>query len=644
MKTTRCLLLFGATVSLTFMADLVFPGSVEKSDRGLLTVSFRESDFTRPGEIESASQLNLDTGTQHQRYSQFWLGQIHVPTATKITIEAEADDGMTLTIDGGEVIRGWHGSDRQGEIIAKEGSVLPVEVRFFQNGGTAFLRLFWSWAGHDRELIPVSAFTYTAGDLERIQAIADGREKLTLPEFQPNSPKSPASARPEWSKGPWLFLDQRTILSVDHLERVPGQPVRHGEPLVDGQTDGNFQPYVSVVKEQTSRRWRMWYNVPRTPGNYDESSLALIESADGIHWQRPHRVLTTPRFQFGASIIDEGENFHEKSKRYKSGWHAHDYLHVATSPDGILWTELAPGPLLRHSHDINAIDWDPVRGHYMAFVSFATKLDPTWSKPRRIPYMSTSEDLVNWRKPWPIIAPKPDSHREQGETEFYCMAGVIARGDVLIGLVKVLRDDLNAEAGLTATDLGDSRPYAGIGYTVLAWSVDGENWYRETEPFLDRNPLAGTWDRAIAWGDEQVIQDDEVFVYYGGYRQGHKSSRSTSRQIGLARLKVDRYLGFHTSGRQVGFLRTPVRTWMGNSLTVNADIRGELRAALCDPSGQFLPGFSFEECEPVIGNEIAHKINWRSSIPASLQHQEVQIALQVKEGAVFAFTVQTSVP
>jgi len=38
----------------------------------------------------------------------------------------------------------------------------------------------------------------------------------------------------------------------------------------------------------------------------------------------------------------------------------------------------------------------------------------------------------------------------------------------------VLRDDLNAEVGLTARDLGDTRPHAGIGYTVLAWSPDGQ--------------------------------------------------------------------------------------------------------------------------------------------------------------------------
>lgn len=69
------------------------------------------------------------------------------------------------------------------------------------------------------------------------------------------------------------------------------------------------------------------------------------------------------------------------------------------------------------------------------------------------------------------------------------MAGVVAPGQPAGGLAKVLRDDLNAEVGVTARQLGDSRPHAGIGYTELTWSADGERWNRGTEPFLDRNPV-----------------------------------------------------------------------------------------------------------------------------------------------------------
>ena len=602
---------------------------------GLVSVHFHEPDFTRPDRVETTARIDLDTGTEHGSYARVWLGRLRLPVDGDVTLEAEADDGLILTLGGATIINGWRGSERRGRLAAKAGDRLPVELRFFQSGGTAHCRLYWSWSGHARQLIPAEAFSHSAADEARAAALVAGAEKLSVP--VPVTAIGSPAPRPltTWTANDWLLLDERNILAIDHLRRVTGQPTRHGEPVVDGAVDGNFQPYMSVVRDAASGRWRMWYNVPKTAGNHGESALALIESADGIRWERPHRVLETPPIQFGASIIDEGPGFPDKSSRYKAAWHRDNGLQVAASADGVAWRQFAPGPVLRHNHDIDAIDRDPIRGRYMAFVSVAAKLDPSWSEARRIPHMSVSDDLVHWREPWPVVVPDAASPREQGETQFYCMAGVIERGGLLIGLVKVLRDDLNAEPGLTAADLGDSRPHAGIGYTVLAWSSDGEHWRRDTEPFLDRNPLPGTWDRAHAWADEQVVHGDEVFIYYGGYKLGHKGERFTTRQIGLARMKRDRYTGY-AAGTSAGTLRTPSRTWQARSITVNADIRGELRAALCEPSGKFIAGFGFDACAPVRGDATAHALTWNGSDPAALAGREVQIVLRIEDGTVFA--------
>src|SRR4030042_6130641 len=101
------------------------------------------------------------------------------------------------------------------------------------------------------------------------------------------------------------------------------------------------------------------------------------------------------------------------------------------------------------------------------------------------------------------------------------MSGVIARGDLLIGLVKLLRDDLNATPGKTKEEMGDmdtGRKGAGIGYTVIAWSRDGKTWHRDHEPFLPNDPDPGRWDHAHVWGDDQVIAGDKTYIYYGGYK------------------------------------------------------------------------------------------------------------------------------
>ncbi len=613
----------------------------EGSKVGLaVSVGFHEPDFTRPDRVERTDRIDLDTGTAHGGFSRIWIGRLRAPVAGEITLMAEADDGVVVTVDGRDLIDGWHGSERQGRFEAEAGDWRPLEVRYFQNGGTAHCRLFWSWPGQPRELIPSEALSHSDDDRRRGENLAAGTEKAVVPALVRSLRAPVAPPVTQWTPGDWLLLDERNVLSVDGARRVVGQPVRHGPPVVDGAVDGNFQPYVSVVRDVESGRWRLWYNVPKTPGNWGESGLALLESADGIGWQRPHRVLETPPIQFGASVIDEGPAFPEPAQRFKAAWHKDNGLQVAASPDGVTWRSLAPGPVLRHNHDIDAIDWDPIRRRYMAFVSVAATLDPAWKEPRRIPHMSTSHDLIHWRAPWPVVVPETASPHEQGETQFYSMAGVVARGGLLIGLVKVLRDDLNAEPGLTAGDLSDTRPHAGLGYTVLAWSADGENWRRDTEPFLDRNPEPATWDRAHAWADEQVIHGDTVFIYYGGYRLGHKGERFTTRQIGLARLKLDRYAGFAATGSHRASLRGPVRTWQAGALTLNADMRGDLRVALCESSGKFVPGFSFEECRPVRGDAIDHPVSWISGDPATLAGREIQPVFQWTDGTLFAFSTR----
>ena len=145
--------------------------------------------------------------------------------------------------------------------------------------------------------------------------------------------------------------------------------------------------------------------------------------------------------------------------------------------------------------------------------------------------------------------------------EFYGIGIVHLRGSLRIGLVRVLRDDLSCDPG---------GPKDGIGYSVLASSRDGITWQRRREPFLDRNPASGSWDHAMTWIGAAVPVGDEVFFYYGGYARGHKVGPATERQIGLARMKRDRYLGLGPSNDEGRFVTRPLRLVPDGRLTVNA--------------------------------------------------------------------------
>ena len=317
--------------------------------------------------------------------------------------------------------------------------------------------------------------------------------------------------------GSHLFLDDYLIAESTNLERVICQPERLPEPIVTGPEDKCFQPYVTVVCDAEAKRFRIWYGVPESAS---QSHLGYMESSDGIHWLRPHRVLNDPcQIQFGVSILDEGAAYAPRERRFKYGYYGSGGLQIAASANGLDWTNASAEPVLRHDHDINCIFRDPHRQQYVAMVS-SVRTGPTWKGRLRIPMQSVSEDLLHWAEPWIIISP---DDADQGETQFYCLGGLLVRGSLLIGMLRVLRDDLPADPGGSV---------AGIGYTVLAWSDDGRTWQRDRAPFLPRNPKPGVVGPRHDLGRLPVGRGGRGLHLLRGLCQGPQSRTVHRRQIG----------------------------------------------------------------------------------------------------------------
>lgn len=461
---------------------------------------------------------------------------------------------------------------------------------------------------------------------------------------------APAATRPavnpiRLSAGPHLFIDDFLIAGSRNVRRVVNRPVRDekiANPIITGKEDGCFQPYMTVLRDAGSDTFRIWYGARTAESSPTQSRLGYMESDDGIRWRRPHRVLETPFIQFGASVLDEGAGFADPARRYKFAWWApaaeKDQLpgmKLASSPDGLRWTPMTrPGAasdvVLPHNHDINGIFRDPIRGRYLAIAS-TTVTDPAWAGERRVTTQSVSDDLLAWRPPWRVLVPDPT--REHDQTQFYAMDGFLARGPLLIGMVKVLRDDLKAD------DPPDPPDAYGVGYTTLAWSRDGEHWTRDREPFVDRDPRRGAWDHAHAWVDEQVPVGEEVFLYYGGYARGHKVNRFEERQIGLLRMKRDRYVA-REAGAEGGSFRTPPVVLEGGKLTMNADASGgEIRVQVLDSDGRPLDGFTFADGEPFSGDDLDAPLRWKHEA-ARLRGQPVRLEFQMRNARLFAIGVR----
>ena len=422
--------------------------------------------------------------------------------------------------------------------------------------------------------------------------------------------------------GPHLLLDDYLIGSISNLVRKPVTLQRTAEaanPVLTSREHSTFQPFFTVIYDTTRHVFRMWYGIPTEDRSTMRSRLAYIESSDGIHWTNQFQVLDVGPIQFGASVIDEGAQFAVANERYKLGWYFENGLKLATSPDGLHWN-VRPGFAVEHNHDINGIFRDSLRDRYLGILSFYIP-SPDWTGKRRITKQVASPDFHRWSNPQTVISPDKN---DAGETQFYAMDGFVTRGDLVVGMVKVLRDDLKADSSSAAS---------GIGYTTVAFTRDGENWVRERVPFLDRNSEPGTWDHAHAWIDEQVIVGDEILLYYAGYKSGHKVNRFEERQIGLIKTKRDRYAGYEAKGS--GLFRTPlVRTDARRLfLNVNAD-RGEVRVRLLSPDGVPLKHFGFDECDSIHSDSVRTPVVWsnQTSLP-----QQFVLEIELKDAVLYGF-------
>ena len=458
--------------------------------------------------------------------------------------------------------------------------------------------------------------TATSGETMTSTAVIYG-----TPEYAEVSPKpeGPIVLKP----GPHLFIDDYLISSADGITRVVIQPRRDPNipnPIITGKGDRCFQPFFGLLRSAETGIFRIWYGMYYDDKRHNRSHIGYMESEDGIDWKRPVRILKDPaELQFGSDVIDNGPQCPDPSKRFVYAWWFGGGLRIATSPDGFDFTPVSPDVLISHKHDITGLWYDPIRRRYLAIFSEIIQL-PHMTESRRTTWFAWSDDLVNWTpKSAALIS---DNRYDKDILQFYAMNGFIARGGLIIAMVKNLHDDWKAD--------GCPAEAFGIGSTSLAWTRDGLTWVRDREVFFAPDPQPGTWDHAHAWINKQLPVGDEIYLYYGGYKWGHKHNRFEERQIGLVKMLRDRYVA-RCAGPAGGTLRTPLVVLEGQKLTINARVGDELKVRLLD--GQYQPMAGFEWVT-LSGDKLDHTIAFDQPLPSG---QAVCLEFQLRDAQLFGF-------
>ncbi len=476
-------------------------------------------------------------------------------------------------------------------------------------------------------------------------------------------------------KGVHLLLDDHLIVSSAGVNRRVFSPQRFlTEPVVTGSLEHqNWQPFFTVLRDPATpsgKPFRMWYNVDTVDDPADGAYFGVtgyLESSDGIRWPGPYERLNSltvdGRVRFGASVVDDGPRARTSAERYKMLYFDAGSLvgpRVAFSPDGRQWTLHNGGkPVLpvNNGDDIWNAGFDPLRQRY--FLIGKIYGPHTWTNVEgkqvtatiRRYFTSFSSDFKSWSEPKMVYSP---DEKDSGITQWYGSAGLLVRGKLMISFLRVLRDDLSPEgvpaeaieantrgkAGLGASGLGASGG-SGMGYTVLTWTRDGETWHRDrhTNKFLGPDPRVGTWDHAMSWVGSSVEVGDEVYLYYAGYRWGHKYRHSVDRQLGVVKMKRDRYVA-REAGEKKGTFTTPTVTVEGDALRLNVDSpNGEVRVQITNVAGEPVPGFGFQDCQPIATDSLTAEVAWAKPL-STLRGKSVRLVFELSNARLFAFEVQ----
>jgi hypothetical protein len=155
----------------------------------------------------------------------------------------------------------------------------------------------------------------------------------------------------------------------------------------------------------------------------------------------------------------------------------------------------------------------------------------------------------------------------------------------------------------------------------LTYTHDGRTWHRagNREPILVCG-AQGAYDSGNVYPpNAPFIHDDQIWIYYQGSNRLHgeetRDGAPPQSGVNLAKIKKDRLVCLKTDGE--GVITTTSLRANPENLWINADASGgSIRVGLLDPFERVIAGYSAEDCVPVTGDDLKHRINWKSDSAA----------------------------
>ncbi len=442
-----------------------------------------------------------------------------------------------------------------------------------------------------------------------------------------------------------LFVDRHLIESVDGVELVLHPPRDEGEVLrFDAPWEGGFSGYVTAI--QDGGEVRLYYR-GRPLGSTDNGPLevtCVALSEDGLTFEKPalglYRVSGTlgnnvvladaePVTHNFTPLLDERPGV-PPDERYKGlGGSERSGLVAYVSADGLEWRKLQDEPVITDGKfdSQNVAFWSAHEGRYVCY--FRTWSGGGWTGYRTVS-RATSDDFRTWSATAPMtFGDAPPEHLYTNQTRPYPGAPhlYVAIAARFFPGRRVLTDEQARRVGVDAKYSGDCSD------AVLMTSRGGEVYDRTfLEGFVRPGIGLSNWVSRTNYPACGLVRTgpEELSLYVQhDYAQDSAHVRRYSLRLdGLASARA---------GYDGGELVTRPVTFDGARLVVNfaTSAAGEARFELRATDGEPLPGFSYADHAPLIGNEVAREVRWSGDL-AALAGRTVRLAVRLKDADLFS--------
>lgn len=445
-----------------------------------------------------------------------------------------------------------------------------------------------------------------------------------------------------------LFVDHFLIDQMSGAKLVMHSPIDEGPVLYfDKPWEGPFCGYCTIIKDDDT--YRLYYRgLPKAgqDGSTNETTC-YAESIDGITWEKPdlglfevmeskdNNVLLADHAPFShnfSPFIDANPVVKPDAKYKAVAGTKSTGLYGFKSNDGIHWNKINNAPVFTNGifDSQNVAFWSASENQYLCYFR-------TWSgegyNGKRTVSRTTSPDFIHWSEPEKMdFGNTPMEHLYTNQTHAYFRAPQIYFA--IAARFMPSRQVLSEEDALV---LNVNPKYFKDCSDVVLLTSRGSNVYDRTfmESFIRPGIGLQNWVSRSNYPALNTVQTGpaEMSIYVN---QDYAQPTAHLRRYSL---RLDGF-GSVQAGYSGGEFLTKPFIFEGEKLALNfsTSAAGEIAVEILDVDKNVIPGFSLDDCQLIIGNEINKIVSWgKDKDLGTLARKEIRLRFVMKDADLYSF-------